>query len=404
MTQRNTSLNFTKKSLDALRLPPQGKRLYVYDTKVRGLELMTTAAGAKSFKVYRKFQNRPIRITLGKYPEMTIEQARNEAQRVIAEMIKGKNPNEEKKKLRAETTLGEMFDLYMERYSKPQKKTWAADEKDIPRFFGCWFQRKLSAITRQEIQALHEKTGQENGHYQANCALKRIRAVYNKAIEWGWDGVNPTQHIKKFKEKSRDRFLHPDELPRFFESLDQMPNDTIRDYIYVSLFTGVRKSNVLAMRWEDIYFERREWLVPETKNGDPLRVCLMDSVIDILNARLEKYGKREWVFEGSGKTGHLTSPKDAWKKILQRVGIKDLRLHDLRRTLGSWQAATGANSYMNGYSLGHKSPQATAIYARLNIDPVRDAIEKATGAMLLAKGGKEHERKEAMDDRIASYS
>ena len=63
-------------------------------------------------------------------------------------------------------------------------------------------------------------------------------------------------------------------------------------------------------------------------------------------------------------------PKLGWKRILERAEIKDLRLHDLRRTLGSWQAATGANSYMIGRTLGHKDSQSTAIYARLNIDPV----------------------------------
>ena len=382
MAQHDTSFNFTKKSIDSLPIPGKGKRLYVYDTKIRGLELMVTEQGAKSFKVYRKLNDKPIRVTLGKYPEMTIDQARNEAQRVISQIIKGINPNEEKKKLRAETTLGEMFALFMERYSKLQKKTWRYDERDVPRFVGHWFHRKLSAVTKHEVQALHEKVGKENGLYQANRLLARIQIIYNKAIEWGWEGINPAQGIKKFKEKSRDRFLHPDELPRFFESLDQEPNDTIRDYIYVSLFTGVRKSNVLAMRWEEIHFERREWFVPETKNGDPLRVHLIESVVDILKSRLEKYGRQEWVFEGTGKTGHLMEPKAGWKRILTRVGIKDLRIHDLRRTLGSWQAATGANSYMIGRSLGHKSSQSTAVYARLNLDPVRDSVEKATEAML----------------------
>ena len=139
--------------------------------------------------------------------------------------------------------------------------------------------------------------------------------------------------------------------------------------------------------------------MPETKNGEPLRVHLVESVVDLLKARLEKYGKQEWVFEGRGKTGHLVNPKAAWKKILQNLDIKDLRIHDLRRTFGSWQAATGANSYMIGRSLGHKSPQATAIYARLNLDPVRESVEKATGAMLQTmkkgNGNGEHERKEA---------
>ena len=382
MKREDKSFNFTKKSLDALPLPTVGKRLYVYDTKVRGLELMMTEQGTKSFKVYRKLNDKPVRITLGKYPEISVEQARNEAQKVISEMIKGKNPNDEKKKLRAETTFGDLFALYMERYSKHHKKTWKYDEKDVPRFLGHWFQRKISGITKQEIQTLHEKIGKENGLYQANRLLARIHIIYNKAIEWGWEGLNPAQGIKKFKEKSRDRFLHPDELPRFFKSLDKESNDTIRDYIYVSLFTGVRRSNVLAMQWDDINFERREWLIPETKNGEPLRVHLIETVIDILKVRFKQYGKTEWVFEGTGETGHLMEPKAGWKRILKRAGIKDLRLHDLRRTLGSWQAATGANSFIIGRSLGHKTPQSTAVYARLNLDPVRDSVEKATDAML----------------------
>ena len=382
MQPQENTFNFIKKALDALPLPSSGKRFYFYDTKVRGLELMVTEQGSKSFKVYRKCSGKPVRVTLGKYPEMTIENARHQAQSVITDMLKGKNPNEEKKTLREETTLGDMFVLFMERYSKHHKKTWKDDEKDVPRFLGHWFKRKLSAISKQDIQALHEKIRTENGLYQANRLLARIHIIYNKAIEWGWEGINPAQGVKKFKEKSRDRFLHPDELPHFFESLDLEDNDSIRDYIYVSLLTGVRKSNVLAMRWEDIHFERREWLIPETKNGDSLRVHLIEKVIDILKGRSERYPQKEWVFEGKGETGHLVEPKSGWKRILERAGIKDLRLHDLRRTLGSWQAATGANSFMIGQSLGHKSTQSTAVYARLNIDPVRDSVEKATQAIL----------------------
>lgn len=394
--KNNKHFNFTKRAIEVLEIPESGKRFYLYDTKVRGLELMVTGQGTKSFKVYRRIKDKPVRVTLGRFPEMTIEQARKEAQRIINEMNTGLNPNEEKKKLRAELTLEELFSFFMERYSKHHKKTWKTDEKDIPRFLGHWFKRKISSITKQEVIALHERLRQENGLYQANRLLARIHILYNKAIEWGWEGLNPAQGVKKFKEKSRDRFLHPDELPRFFESLDAETNETIRDYIYVSLFTGARRANVLAMRWEDINFKRREWLVPETKNGEPLRIHLIDHIIEVLQHRQKQYGKSEWVFGGSGASGHLMEPKAGWKRILQRAGIKDLRLHDLRRTLGSWQAATGANSYMIGQTLGHKNPQSTAVYARLNIDPVRDSVEKATQAMLQVR------RKEEKDDRKKS--
>jgi len=90
------NINFIKKTLDNLKLPDKNKRYYFYDTKIKGLELMVTDQGTKSFKVYRKFNGKPVRVTLGKYPEMTIENARNEAQRVIADMISGKKPQRRK--------------------------------------------------------------------------------------------------------------------------------------------------------------------------------------------------------------------------------------------------------------------------------------------------------------------
>ena len=83
-------------------------------------------------------------------------------------------------------------------------------------------------------------------------------------------------------------------------------------------------------------------------------------------------------------SGHLSEPKKGWARILKRANITDLRIHDLRRSLGSWQASTGASLSIIGKSLGHKSIAATSIYARLNLDPVRNSIELATKAMIKA--------------------
>ena len=79
-------------------------------------------------------------------------------------------------------------------------------------------------------------------------------------------------------------------------------------------------------------------------------------------------------------------PKRAWKVLLERAEIQNLRIHDLRRTLGSWQAADGASLSIIGKTLGHKNVSTTAIYARLNLDPVRQAVNSATRAMLTAGG------------------
>jgi integrase len=76
---------------------------------------------------------------------------------------------------------------------------------------------------------------------------------------------------------------------------------------------------------------------------------------------------------------------------LEFCGIEsgdDLRIHDLRRTLGSWQAKTGASLAIIGKSLNHKNQNTTAIYARLDLDPVRDSVNAATSAMMAAAGVK----------------
>ena len=150
----------------------------------------------------------------------------------------------------------------------------------------------------------------------------------------------------------------------------------------LSLLTGARRSNVLSMRWQDIDLEEAIWTILETKNGTSQMVPLGTEAIAILSERFQTKGSL-WVFpSGTSQSGHLEEPKSAWKRILKRADLTDLRLHDLRRTMGSYQAATGANSFIIGKSLNHKTVQATAIYARLNIDPVRESMKKATDAMM----------------------
>lgn len=93
-----------------------------------------------------------------------------------------------------------------------------------------------------------------------------------------------------------------------------------------------------------------------------------------------------WGFPGLGKTGHPVEPKTAWKNLLTRAKLTDLRLHDLRRTLGSWQAPLGVNLTVIQKTLGHADVSTTMIYARLNLDPVRQAVHAAPAAMLTASG------------------
>jgi hypothetical protein len=78
----------------------------------------------------------------------------------------------------------------------------------------------------------------------------------------------------------------------------------------------------------------------------------------------------------------MVEPSKAWNRIRERAGLKDVRIHDLRRTLGSWQAAGGTSLPIIGKGLGHRSLASTGVYTRLNLDPVRESMNRATQAML----------------------
>ena len=393
--------------LDRLPLPPVGKRVDYFDTTTNHLTLRVSHVGTKAFVLYRKIDGIAERLTLGRYPTMTIDQARQMVAQLNGSIAVGNNPAEDKRSLRQESTLGEVFKRYMFEYAKPHKKSWEIDEQRYNVHLIHWQNKKLSAIKKQHVQKLlvyiadhqrmiegidkvgRRKVKKVGGKGASNQILRLLRKVFNLAIDWGWDGYNPCTRIKEYKSKSRDRFLEGDERPKFFEALGEEPNTTARDYILASLLTGARRTNVLEMRWDEINLERKEWLIPETKNGESQRLPLISAMLTLLKDRKVKGGDSEWVFPSHGSTGHLTNPDKTWKRVLSRAGIEDVRgtwLRDLRRSMVSWQANTGASLSVIGKSLNHKNVNTTAIYARLALDPVRESMEKAAIAMFEAGG------------------
>ncbi|MFP3034970.1 MAG: site-specific integrase, partial [Candidatus Tisiphia sp.] len=122
--------------------------------------------------------------------------------------------------------------------------------------------------------------------------------------------------------------------------------------------------------------------LPETKNGKPHSLPLLDQALEILKARKEQ-STSKWVFPSETSiSGHLQEPKKAWSRICKKAGIKNLRIHDLRRTIPSWMAMTGANQYVIGQLLNHMDPRSTAVYARLANDTAREYMQRAIDAMI----------------------
>jgi integrase len=194
-------------------------------------------------------------------------------------------------------------------------------------------------------------------------------------------GDNPAARIKLFREEKRERFLSPEEMHRVNDALAQEPNEYWRAYFPLSLMLGTRKTELLAARWADVDLDQRTLRLPMTKAGRSHLLPLPNPVVEMLQA-LPSRGEGEWLFPGRGATGHLAEVASAWQRIRARAGVPDVRVHDLRRTLGSWLAAQGYSLPLIGRALNHSNSVSTAVYARLQLDPVREALERNAALML----------------------
>jgi integrase len=381
--------------IEALPAPVGGRRTTFYDNDVPGLNIVVNAT-TKSFYVYRRVNGHPMRLRLGGFPDMSVEQARKLAQKHLASIAEGKDPREQRQAIRASDTLGDIWRRWRDEYAKARHtaKTRSTDENRYTTCLEQWKNRKVGSIREADVRSLHAELAKDRGNVTANRAVQLLRRLFNFARLQ----PNPAggRAVSFFPERSRERFLLPDELPLFFKALDEEPNQTLQDFFYTCLWTGQRRGNVASMRWDELNLKSATWVIPadKTKNHEPQRVHLAAPVLQVLERRKEdndkavaagddryKHGYVFPAYRRDAKTRHLTEPKSAWDRLLTRAGLKDLRIHDLRRSLGSWAAMTGASTLVIGKALGHLDPSSTAIYARLNLDPVRVAIDAATDAM-----------------------
>ena len=380
-------INFTERALENLSIPTSGQAVY-YDTGSHdGLCVIVTYGGAKTYYAYMKFQGTPKRVKIGRVGQIKLCDARRQAHSLKEMATNGTDPSVQRRENLNDMTLRQFYEnIYKPEYSTIYKKQHSVvnDDSVFKHRLNQFHNRKLLSIKSDEIERLHAETCKTHSPYTANRVLSLIKHMYVIAVKKGLMGVhgNPAGGIRKFTEKSRDRFLNGDELKRFWTALAECKNDVFRNYVMISLMTGMRRNNVLTMRWEHVDFTSGLIYVPDSKDGQPLQIPMVNQLRELL-LKINQGKKKGWVLPSNkSASGHLEDPKRPWQSLLKAANITDMRIHDLRRTMGSWQAISGASLPVIGKSLGHKSTSATQVYSRLTVDPIRDSMQTATDKML----------------------
>jgi integrase len=370
-----TRFSFTAGRLAQVAAPSAGA-IYVYDAAMPSLGMRVTKAGARTFVFYRWISGRPVRITLGPVASMSIPDARKAAQQIAGRAAAGVDVVAERAAARVrDRTVGDAFETWLAA-AKHRKRSWEDDK----RLWELWLEKRLTRRTLAEVntgelERITQAIGQEHPR-TANKCRALLSTVWGHAMRRGEAQSNPVRMVERFPEHSRERFLREEELVGFLEAIAAEP-PTWRDYFLVALLTGQRRENVSRMRWTELDLEVGLWHIPaaKSKSKRATTVPLTPLVVGLLKRRREEV-TGDWVFPSDvgSADGCVREPRKPWLRVLKRAGIADLRVHDLRRSVGSWLGAAGANSYTIARALGHQSVRSGEPYVRLNADPARAAV------------------------------
>lgn len=367
--------------------PPEGEIRY-QDEDQGKMWLIVKASGAKIFRVRKRVRGgEATDVILGRFPDIGVKVARSLARKVLEQMSQGMNVNAEKKKERLAVTIGDVMEMMLvEMESKVQlgemsvKYVHERRQELTKGVWLAWSQKRFEQPKRGDLITWHQEQTLKHGIHQANRFLKFLGRTYQYAIEREhYGGQNIVRGVPLNRTQSRERFVQPNEWPALYAAIQE---SSLADFFLLAIYTGVRRGNLQAMRWDEIQWDRSSWQIAKTKNGDSLLVPLIPEALEILQKRKESSDSSEWVFPGRSATGHLMNPKNEWQAVLRDAELTErLTIHDLRRTLASWMAIEGVSLPIIGKALGHQSSSATQIYARLHGTPVREAMQKAVQAL-----------------------
>jgi integrase len=402
----------TKRFVDRLTAGPSD--VVHWDDALSGFGVRVKPSGAQTYVVqYRNGVGQSKRLTLAKVGVLTPEEARREAVAALASVAKGKDPVADKRAQRADLTVAALVERYLDegRADKPTKKasSWAIDASNLRRLVVPLLGRRhLACLTRSDVQKFQRDVteGKSAGDVEGAKKRGRIRvrggagtawratAVLSAMLGWavgrGFRADNPAEGVQLNKLAKRERFLTDEEVNRLGEALvalqKQGANPASLAIIRLLLLTGARRDEIAGARWEHVDFQRGVLLLPDSKTGAKA-VPLAAPALEVLS-KLTRDDVSPWVFPAARGDGHHVGVPKVWRKLSKMVGLKGVRLHDLRHTHASVGVALNQSLFIVGKILGHKRPQTTEKYAHLALDPVRAAAEQTAQRLAGALRGR----------------
>ncbi|MER8954559.1 site-specific integrase [Mesorhizobium sp. M0833] len=376
-------IKLTKSAVDAAA--PQDRDYELRDTTVPGFLLKVTPTGRKIFMLqYQTNAGVRRKPSIGKFGELTVEQARKIAQDWLAEVRQGKDPSTEKSAARAAPTMKELCNQFIEDYSKLHNKPRTVEGNElniknhiVPRLGTL----KAHEVTRADVSAM--MTAMADRPIIANRTLACLRKMFNLAEVWGYrpDGSNPCRHVQKYAEKGSTRFITDAEMRKIYAYLDRAEREGLEHpFIILAIrlqfeFAG-RMSEVLSLEWDWIDLDQRKVTWPDSKTGGMIKP--LSGEAHSLLAAAPRFEDSPFVcpsiFNPSKPMTDNTYHK-GWRRILERAGVPHVGTHGIRHRAATDIANSGVPVKVGMALTAHKTVAMFMRYIHTEDNPVRLAAD-----------------------------
>lgn len=367
----------TKRTVD--QLSPSGVDHFVWDQQLSGFGVRISPKGQKSFLIQYRYQGRTQRMRLGRLGLITADEARKKARILLEEAEAGKNPALVATTKRKAPKLSDVSERFVDEHVEPRLKAGTqANYRAVLKNYilPTLGHKRITDITLADLSALHTSLSQKPS--QANRSVLVMSKILNLAEQWGLRtmGSNPCRHIQLFKDKKRNRFLDKTELKRLWATLDESYHDGTAGLYAINAYkllilTGCRLSEIQTLKWSYIRGNRVEF--PDSKTGYK-RLPFNAAAMEVLNQTPRQAGN-PYVICGEKSGAHIVNLQKSWRRIREKAGLDDLRIHDLRHTFASQAVMNGTPLALVSKLLGHSKITTTMRYAHLADSELLEASE-----------------------------
>jgi integrase len=416
-----------KRVVDAAK--PQAERYTVWDSDLKGFGLRVSPQGTKTYIVrYRAGGGRTgtlRQLVIGRHGVITADEARDEARKVLASATKGADPQADRAKVRADITVSELCDLYLEqgvamkkpstlitdksrieRHIKPilgSKRVNAVTLTDIER----WMQDVATGRTASKIKPslAQVKAGQapkdaerrrlndpvaKGGKGTATRTAGLLGGIFEFAVKRKIRPDNPVRGLQRYRDRKMERFLSPAELTALGEAMAASDaaggNRSATRILRLLALTGARRGEIEQLKWSEVDSDFGCLRLEDSKTGQRI-VPIGRVALEVIEAAPKVKGSPFVFPSATDPAKPFGQLQKTWRVVRKAAGLDDVRIHDLRHSFASSGVASGQGLVILGKLLGHADVKTTARYAHLADDPVRAAADQIASSVAGALAG-----------------